>query len=101
MPQGRSATLLVWRTDQVKPAPTTWNVLYGGGSAYRGRITTFESPLTIADAAHVLKTTRPDLRPYSAEMLGGRPDQVPERYFERSPINFVQNIKGQLVYYSR
>jgi dipeptidyl aminopeptidase/acylaminoacyl peptidase len=43
------------------------------------------------------QTTRPDLRPYSAEMLGGRPDQVPERYHERSPINFVQNIKGRLM----
>ena len=43
------------------------------------------------------ETTRPDLRPYSAAMLGGRPDQVPERYRERSPINFVQNIKGRLL----
>lgn len=41
-------------------------------------------------------TTRPDLRPFSEEMMGGRPDQVPERYFERSPINFVQNIRGKL-----
>jgi acetyl esterase/lipase len=42
-------------------------------------------------------TTRPDLRPYSVEMMGGTPDQVPERYFERSPINFVSNIKGKLL----
>jgi dipeptidyl aminopeptidase/acylaminoacyl peptidase len=42
-------------------------------------------------------TTRPDLRPLSEEMLGGRPDQVPERYHERSPINFVQNIRGKLL----
>jgi dipeptidyl aminopeptidase/acylaminoacyl peptidase len=42
-------------------------------------------------------TTRPDLRPYSEEMLGGRPDQVPERYYERSPINFVQDIRGKLL----
>lgn len=43
------------------------------------------------------ETTRPDLRPYSEEMLGGRPDQVPERYYERSPIHFVQNIRGRLL----
>jgi dipeptidyl aminopeptidase/acylaminoacyl peptidase len=42
-------------------------------------------------------TTRPDLRPYSAEMLGGTPEQIPERYFERSPINFVRDIKNQLL----
>jgi dipeptidyl aminopeptidase/acylaminoacyl peptidase len=43
------------------------------------------------------ETTRPDLRPYSEEMLGGRPDQVPERYHERSPIHFVHNIRGRLL----
>ena len=43
------------------------------------------------------ETTRPDLRPYSEEMMGGRPDQVPDRYYERSPINFVGNIKGRLL----
>ena len=43
------------------------------------------------------ETTRPDLRPYSEEMLGGRPDQVPERYYERSPINFVDQIHGRLL----
>ncbi|TFF92974.1 S9 family peptidase, partial [Candidatus Thorarchaeota archaeon] len=43
------------------------------------------------------ETTRPDLRPYSEEMLGGSPAEVPEIYYERSPINFVQNIKGALL----
>jgi dipeptidyl aminopeptidase/acylaminoacyl peptidase len=42
-------------------------------------------------------TTRPDLRPLSEEMMGGKPDQIPERYFERSPINFVQDIHGKLL----
>lgn len=43
------------------------------------------------------KTTRPDLRPYSEEMMGGSPKEVPERYYERSPINFVHQIKGRLM----
>lgn len=43
------------------------------------------------------ETTRPDLRPYSEEMLGGSPEEVPERYFERSPINFIHQIKGRLL----
>jgi dipeptidyl aminopeptidase/acylaminoacyl peptidase len=42
-------------------------------------------------------TTRPDLRPYSEEMLGGTPEQAPDRYHERSPIHFVNNIKGRLL----
>lgn len=43
------------------------------------------------------ETTRPDLRPYSEQMLGGSPEEVPERYYERSPINFIQQIKGKLM----
>lgn len=43
------------------------------------------------------KTTRPDLRPYSEEMLGGSPEEVPEKYYERSPINFVRQIEGELL----
>jgi len=43
------------------------------------------------------ETTRPDLRPYSEQMLGGSPEEVPEIYYERSPINFVQNITGALL----
>jgi dipeptidyl aminopeptidase/acylaminoacyl peptidase len=43
------------------------------------------------------ETTRPDLRPYSEEMMGGSPAQVPERYRERSPIHFVDRIRGKLL----
>jgi dipeptidyl aminopeptidase/acylaminoacyl peptidase len=77
---------------------------YGGYSSWHA--ITHYSPELIAASAPVCgmtdlvidyETTRPDLRPYSEEMMGGRPDQVPERYYERSPINFVQNIKGALL----
>lgn len=43
------------------------------------------------------ETTRADLRPYSAEMMGGTPEEVPERYYDRSPINFVHSIRGKLL----
>jgi dipeptidyl aminopeptidase/acylaminoacyl peptidase len=43
------------------------------------------------------ETTRPDLRTYSEEMLGGSPKDNPELYRQRSPINYVQNIKGNLL----
>jgi dipeptidyl aminopeptidase/acylaminoacyl peptidase len=42
-------------------------------------------------------TTRPDLRPLSEEMLGGTPEQAPERYFQRSPINFLPNVHARLL----
>jgi dipeptidyl aminopeptidase/acylaminoacyl peptidase len=77
---------------------------YGGYSAWCA-ITRFP-PETVAASAPICgmtdlvvdyETTRPDLRPYSEEMMGGSPDQVPERYYERSPINFVPEIKGRLL----
>ncbi|MEZ5833611.1 MAG: prolyl oligopeptidase family serine peptidase [Dongiaceae bacterium] len=43
------------------------------------------------------ETTRPDLRPYSEEMMGGSPSQVPARYRERSPIHYVDRIRGRLM----
>jgi dipeptidyl aminopeptidase/acylaminoacyl peptidase len=43
------------------------------------------------------ETTRPDLRPYSEEMMGGSPAQVPQRYRERSPLHFVGQIQGSLL----
>ena len=77
---------------------------YGGYSAWCQ--ITHQPPEVIAAAAPICgmtdlvvdyDTTRPDLRPFSEEMMGGRPDQVPERYFERSPINFVQQIRGRVL----
>ncbi len=77
---------------------------YGGYCSWHA--ITHWSPDLVAAAAPICgmtdlvvdyETTRPDLRPYSEEMMGGSPDQVPERYKERSPINFVGNIKGKLL----
>ena len=77
---------------------------YGGYSSWCA-ITRF-APDVLAASAPICgmtdlvvdyETTRPDLRPYSEEMLGGRPDQVPQRYHERSPIHFVSNIKGRVL----
>lgn len=77
---------------------------YGGYSAWWA-ITHFPTEV-VAAAAPVCgmtdlvidyESTRPDLRPYSEEMIGGSPSQVPQRYFDRSPINFVNNIQGDLL----
>ena len=76
---------------------------YGGYSSW-WTITHFPKEIVAAaapicgmtDLVLDYETTRPDLRPYSAEMMGGRPDQVLERYHERSPLHFVQNVQGKL-----
>jgi dipeptidyl aminopeptidase/acylaminoacyl peptidase len=77
---------------------------YGGYSSWWA-ITHF-SPEEVAAAAPVCgmtdlvvdyETTRPDLRPYSEEMMGGSPEELPEKYRERSPIRFVPDIRGRLL----
>ena len=43
------------------------------------------------------ETGMPHGRAYSIEMMGGTPDEVPDRYFRGSPGNFIRNIKGRLL----
>jgi dienelactone hydrolase len=43
------------------------------------------------------ETGMPHGRAYSIEMMGGTPDEVPDRYFRGSPGNFIRNIKGKLL----
>lgn len=77
---------------------------YGGYSSWCQIVHT--PPELIAAAAPICgmtdlvvdyETTRPDLRPYSEEMIGGSPAEAPERYRERSPINYVEQIRGRLL----
>src|SRR6266508_3341208 len=61
IPHGRGANLLMWRTDKVKPAPDSWGVVFDPNSPYKGKVTAYDSPIYIADAALYLKATRPEL----------------------------------------
>jgi putative spermidine/putrescine transport system substrate-binding protein len=61
VPHGRGANLLMWRTDVVKEAPTSWGVVFDENSPYKGKVTAYDSPIYIADAAVYLKATQPDL----------------------------------------
>jgi putative spermidine/putrescine transport system substrate-binding protein len=61
VPHGRGANLLMWRTDTVKPAPTSWGAVFDPNSPYKGKVTAYDSPIYIADAAVYLKATQPDL----------------------------------------
>ncbi len=70
IPHGRGANLLMYNTEKVTPAPTSWSVVFDGGSAYQGHVTAYDSPIYIADAAVYLMATKPDLNiknPYALD----------------------------------
>lgn len=61
IPHGRGANLLMYRTDMVKPAPDSWAAVFDKGSEQKGKVTAYDSPIYIADAALYLMATKPDL----------------------------------------
>jgi putative spermidine/putrescine transport system substrate-binding protein len=70
IPHGRGANLLMYRTDVVKPAPTSWDVVFDANSPYHGKVTAYDSPIYIADAALYLMKHKPDLgikNPYALD----------------------------------
>ncbi len=62
MPHGRGPNLLMYNTEAVTPAPTSWDAVWEGGSAYAGKISIYDSSIYIADAALHLMKTQPDLK---------------------------------------
>ena len=76
VPHGRGANLLMWRTDDVKPAPTSWRAVWDENSPYKGKVTAYDSPIYIADAALYLMKTQLDLgikNPYAPTTSSSRP----------------------------
>jgi putative spermidine/putrescine transport system substrate-binding protein len=61
VPHGRGANLLMYNTEEVSPAPASWDSVWEGGSEYAGKISIYDSSIYIADAALHLMTTTPDL----------------------------------------
>ena len=61
VPHGRGANVLMWNTDAVTTAPTSWDPVWEGGSAYKGKISVYDSSIYIADAAIHLMKTKPEL----------------------------------------
>ncbi|HEX5240730.1 MAG TPA: extracellular solute-binding protein, partial [Candidatus Limnocylindrales bacterium] len=53
VPHGWGGNSLMYRTDVVNPAPTSWNVVFDptASAPYKGKITDYDSPIYIADAA--------------------------------------------------
>jgi putative spermidine/putrescine transport system substrate-binding protein len=70
IPHGRGANLLMWRTDDVTPEPDSWGVVFDENSPYKGKVTAYDAPIYIADAAVYLMATQPDLKitnPYALD----------------------------------
>jgi putative spermidine/putrescine transport system substrate-binding protein len=70
VPHGRGANVLMWRTDEVDPAPTSWSAMFDPESPYAGKFSVYDAPIYIADAAVVLMNTNPELgitNPYSLD----------------------------------
>ncbi|MEN9740347.1 MAG: hypothetical protein RLZ72_613 [Actinomycetota bacterium] len=70
VPHGYGANLLQYRTDIVSPAPTSWGAVFDVNSPYKGKVTAYDSPIYIADAALYLMKTQPELgitNPYALD----------------------------------
>jgi putative spermidine/putrescine transport system substrate-binding protein len=70
VPHGYGANLLMYNTDVVSPAPTSWSVVFDDASQYAGKVTAYDSPIYIADAAMYLMAHNPDLgikNPYALD----------------------------------
>src|SRR6187401_3640490 len=68
VPHGRGSNLLMWRTDQVTPAPTTWAQMFDPANGYK--VSIYDAPIYIADAAVLLMATKPELgikNPYALD----------------------------------
>lgn len=68
IPHGWGANLLMYNTDVVKGAPDTWGAVFPGAPEFKGKVTAYDSPIYIADAALYLSKTKPELgikNPYS------------------------------------
>ncbi|MFM5951568.1 MAG: extracellular solute-binding protein, partial [Micrococcales bacterium] len=61
VPYGYGANLLMYNTKVVTPAPTSWDVVFDKASAYKGKVTAYDSPIYIADAAVYLMAHKPEL----------------------------------------
>lgn len=70
VPHGRGVNLLMYNTELVKPAPDSWSVVFDADSPYKGKITSYDAPIYIADAALYLMKTKPELgitNPYALD----------------------------------
>jgi putative spermidine/putrescine transport system substrate-binding protein len=61
IPHGRGANLLMWRSDKITKPLNSWDAVFSQASQYKGKVTAYDNPIYIADAALWLKAHKPDL----------------------------------------
>lgn len=61
IPQGWAANLLLSADETVKPAPTSWQAVFTQAAAHKWKISAYDWPISIADAALYLSKAQPDL----------------------------------------
>ncbi|MEO8462253.1 MAG: ABC transporter substrate-binding protein [Chloroflexota bacterium] len=69
-PHGRGSNLLMWRTDKIATAPTSWAQMFDANPSWGKQVSVYDAPIYIADAAVVLMSTKPDLKitnPYALD----------------------------------
>jgi len=58
---GRGANLLIWNTEDIPGTQDSWSIVWETDSPAAGKISIYDSPIYIADAAVYLMSTQPDL----------------------------------------
>jgi putative spermidine/putrescine transport system substrate-binding protein len=61
VPHGRGANLLIWNTEDVPGEQTSWSIVWEKDSPAAGKLSIYDAPIYIADAAVYLMATQPDL----------------------------------------
>jgi len=70
VPIGRGANLLQYNEDVTGGAPESWDVVWETDSPYAGKVTAYDAPIYIADAAVYLMYHKPELgikNPYALD----------------------------------
>jgi putative spermidine/putrescine transport system substrate-binding protein len=70
IPHGYGANLLMYNTDVYPDGLDSWSAVFDDASAQKGKVTAYDSPIYIADAAVYLMATKPDLgikNPYALD----------------------------------
>jgi putative spermidine/putrescine transport system substrate-binding protein len=62
IPHGRGANILMWNSKKVSKPLDSWSAVFTDAGKYKGKVTAYDSPIYIADAALFLKSTQPDLK---------------------------------------